>query len=90
MAEHTDEICGNCGKKTVLFCDNMFTDFVCTSCGQKNLFVALQKVETEIPCKDDKRHDVRITKGGKIFCPICFTELGKMVKTSKTKRSERK
>ena len=81
MADRTDMICGNCGKQTVLFCDNMFTDELCTSCGAKNLFVGLQKVETEIPCKLGERHDIRIARGGKIFCPKCYIELGTMVKT---------
>ncbi len=76
MADKTDMICGNCGKQTVLFCYNEFTNELCTSCGAKNLFVGLQKVETEIPCKDGERHDIRIARGGKIFCPKCYSELG--------------
>lgn len=72
-----DSVCGNCGNKNcVLFCDNEFTDEYCKNCGESNLFVGLKKVETEMPCKDNKRHDIRIARGRKIFCPICYTELG--------------
>ena len=74
MAELTKEVCGNCGgKDCVLFCGNEFTDFLCKKCGQKNLFVALQKLETITPCKNpDDRHDLRISKHG-LFCPKCYT-----------------
>ncbi len=80
MADTTNLICGNCGKQTVLWCYNEFTDELCTSCGHKNLSVALSRVETQIPCKNGARHDYRIAKGGKIFCPKCYTELGTLAK----------
>ena len=76
MAQKTEKICGNCGKQTVLFCDNEFTNELCTSCGAKNLFVALRKLESRFKCKDDKPHDIRIAKGNKIFCPKCRTDFG--------------
>jgi len=76
MAEKTDMICGNCGKQTVLFCSNEFTDEFCTSCGASNLYVALPKLETRKSCKDGFDHDLRIAKGDKIFCPTCWTDFG--------------
>ena len=83
MAEKTDMFCGNCGRggkndRVVLFCDNEFTNEYCTACGAANLFVALPKLETRKPCKDKNDHDFRIAKGDLIFCPICYTEFGKL------------
>jgi predicted RNA-binding Zn-ribbon protein involved in translation (DUF1610 family) len=83
MAEITKEKCSNCGAEGLLFCDNEFTDFLCRSCGATNLRATLAKLETVMPCKNSERHDMRIAKGGKIFCPLCWTEFGiiKVVKS---------
>ena len=76
MADLTKDICGNCGEQTVYFCSNEFTDYWCKSCGAVNLFVALHKIETRIPCKPGFVHDIRIAKGDKLFCPRCWKEFG--------------
>jgi hypothetical protein len=78
MAKRTEQICGNCGQKGVLFCDNEFTDFYCDKCGAANLVASLQKIETEIPCKENQSHDIRIARDNLLFCVKCRAEIGKM------------
>lgn len=76
MAETTEQKCENCGEKGLLFCDNMFTDFLCKKCGATNLTATLPKLETEIKCKDDHTHDIRVARNNILYCVKCRHEIG--------------